>query len=139
MLIMKMIVMEKKYYRVTVKNIGEKTHGVKDVIYVFAKETNGKLIELLTGAKVYLHDSNYFSIRKFVEQEASLLGIEKLEISKKQLEFVLKTLDSSLKNNYIRDILYVRGETLKETKDMYKMLIDAENRFKEEFGVKNSK
>lgn len=131
--------MEKKYYRVTVKNIGEKNDRVKDVIYVFAKETNGELIELLTGAKVYLNDSNYFSIRKFIEQEASLLGIEKLELSKKQLDLVLTTLDSSLKNNYIRDILYVRGETLKETKDMYKKLIDAENRFKEEFGVKNSK
>ena len=56
--------MEKKYYRVTVKNIGEKNDRVKDVIYVFAKETNGELIELLTGDKVYLHDSDYFSIRK---------------------------------------------------------------------------
>lgn len=131
--------MENKYYRVVVKNIGEKNQDVKDVIYVFAEEVNGSLKELFTGTSIYLNDYNYFSIRKFIEQGASLLGLEKLEISKKQLEFVLKTLDDDMKQDYIQDVLYVSDETKKETKVMYENLLVSENRFKESFTSKNIK
>ena len=125
--------MEKKYYRITVKNMGEKTDDVKDVIYVFAEEVNGNYQEAITGINLYCPDADYFSTRKFMEKNAGLVGIEKIELSRKQFNMILETMSDEMKTDYTKDVLYVQKETLKKVEEMYNQLLDSENKFKESF------
>lgn len=136
---------DKKYYSVTLSNgaknivsngyLDEKT-GFVESIKVNAEETNGELIEILTGKKILTAEKNYnsniFDVRKFIEEEYSLFGVQKEEIDVNDLSKKLHFITRAETNNEVSEILKIEKETKEEANRQYQELLEAERNFSEE-------
>ena len=123
---------EIRYYRITVKNIGEHTDRIKDFIYVIAMEHNGNYVDILTDKKIYFSNEREFNVREFIESKASLYGIEKLETTRRQVETGLSVIPEISKYEYKKDVMEMSKITIKETMIRHYGLVELDQRFIEE-------
>lgn len=123
---------ERRYYRITALNIGEKTERIKDYIYVIAEEVNGNYVDILTNKKIYVSDSNLIDERKFLNDEYSLFGIEKLETTRRQVANGLLFITRASKENYMYDVLELEHITRTMILKRVNELENSEKMFQEE-------
>ena len=126
--------MRKKYYRVTLRNIGEHTENVKDVMYSIAIEENGICVDCLTNKQIYFSDDEPFNARKFLKQNASLYGIEKLETTAREVSKGFLFVTDDFKRQYIQDILELERLTKEEAEKRYAKYLESVSVFVEKFG-----
>lgn len=136
---------DKKYYFVTlssgVKNIVEdgfsdEKNGFVESLNVYAEETNGELIEIISGVKILdIKDNenpNVFDVKTFIEGGYGLFGISKSQKETGEIRHHLEFMTRQDTTKFYNEIIDLIRLTRKEAKKQYELLKDAERSFKEE-------